>query len=326
MTDSAATTPSAPAASRGRRDDIILPFRLEDADVRGRLVRMGSAIDTILSAHDYPEEVATLLGEALTLAAVMAGSFKFEGRYTLQTSGDGPVTLMIADFSTNGDMRGYAVYDAEALAAVADSGTATVPRLLGNGLLAFTVDQGADMETYQGVVRLEGGTLADCAHEYLRQSEQLSAAIRLDVAPTDNGWRAGAIMLEQLAGTPEEARSEDDVEDNWRRAVAMMSSAKASEILDPELAGGSLLYRLFNEDGVRVYDSSEVHAKCRCSRARMIIVLASFNPDELIDMVIDGKISSTCQFCNAEYAFTPAELAALANNSDDANDRGDGGA
>jgi len=313
MTDS----PTAHAASQGRSDDIILPFRIENADVRGRLVRLGPAIDTILSAHDYPEEVAVLLGEALSLAAVMAGTFKFEGRYTLQTSGDGPILMMIADFSTSGALRGYARYDDEALAAASDKSAAVVPRLLGNGLLAFTVDQGADMESYQGVVRLEGATLADCAHAYLRQSEQLGAAVRLQVARTDTGWRAGAIMLEQLAGTPEDGRSAEDVEDNWRRAVALLSSVENDELLDNELAGGSLLYRLFNEDGVRVFDATDLEAKCRCSRERMVNVLASFNPDELTDMIIDDKISSTCQFCNAEYIFTPAEIAEIAAQSAD---------
>ena len=310
------------AASQGQSDDIILPFRLEDADVRGRLVRLGPALESILSAHDYPAEVATLLGEALTLAAVMAGTFKFEGRYTLQTSSDGPVSLMIADFSTNGDMRGYAVYDSEALTTADDgkANSAAVPRLLGNGLLAFTVDQGADMESYQGVVRLEGATLADCAHEYLRQSAQLEAAVRLDVGQTENGWRASAIMLEQLAGAPQEGRSVDDAEDIWRRAVALLSSAKVPEMLDIDLAGGSLLYRLFNEDGVRVFESAALQAKCRCSRARMINVLTSFDPAELAEMIVDSRITSSCQFCNAEYVFTPSELAELGAEKLDVSD------
>jgi len=317
MTVETSPTASAHAASQGQSDNIILPFRLENADVRGRVVRLGPALEAILSAHEYPDAVATLLGEALTLAAVMAGSFKFDGRYTLQTSGDGPITLMIADFSTNGDMRGYAVYDAAALAAAAADGpSAVVPRLLGNGLLAFTVDQGADMETYQGVVRLEGATLAECAHDYLRQSEQLGAAIRLDVDKTDHGWRAGAIMLEQLAGGPQDGRSDEDAEEIWHRAVTLLSSVKVSEMLDVDLAGGSLLYRLFNEDGVRVFEPSALRAQCRCSRERMVNVLTSFDPAELQDMIIDGEISSTCQFCNAVYVFGTAELASLRENRD----------
>ena len=316
MTPESEPTLSVQAESRGQSDNIILPFRLENSDVRGRVVRMGPALEAILSAHDYPDAVATLLGEALTLAAVMAGSFKFDGRYTLQTSGDGPITLMIADFSTNGDMRGYAVYDTAALAAAEDSSSAVVPRLLGNGLLAFTVDQGADMEAYQGVVRLEGATLTDCAHDYLRQSEQLGAAIRLDVGKTDQGWRAGAIMLEQLAGGPQDGRSDEEAEEIWHRAVTLLSSVKVSEILDADLSGGSLLYRLFNEDGVRVFDSSALRAQCRCSRTRLINVLTSFEPAELQDMIIDGEISSTCQFCNATYVFSAAEMASLREKLD----------
>jgi len=303
---------TAAAATQGRDDDIILPFRFENVDLRGRLARLGPSLDKILTAHDYPDAVATLLGEALTLATVIAGTFKFEGRFTLQTSSQGPVGLMIADFTTDGALRGYARFDADAVtAAEAEAAiSGPVPRLLGSGHLAFTVDQGADTETYQGVVGLEGATLADCAHEYLRQSEQLAAAVRLEVGRIDGDWRAGALMLERLAGAPADGRGEDEAEDDRRRALVLLGSAQPDEFLDADLSGGALLYRLFHEDGVRVYQPASLEARCNCSRERMISVLATFSAEELTDMVVDGVVTSTCQFCNAEHAFSQEDIEA----------------
>jgi molecular chaperone Hsp33 len=277
------------------------------------LLRLGPALDTVLKAHDYPDAVAKLLGEALILSATIAGTFKFDGRFVLQASTDGPVNLLIADFTTDGALRGYARYDAQAVAtAEAEMQiSAPVPRLLGAGHLAFTVDQGADMESYQGVVALEGATLADCAHEYLRQSEQLSAAVRVEAGLIDGQWRGGAIMLEQLAGAPADGRTEEDAEDDWRRALALLGSVKTEEMLEVDLAGGALLYRLFHEDGVRVYDPVMLQARCRCSRERMETVLSSFGPEDLQSMIVDGEISASCEFCNARYSFDPARLAVL---------------
>ena len=298
------------AASQGREDDLVLPFRFENADIRGRLLRLGPAIDTILKAHDYPEAVAKLLGEALILSATIAGTFKFDGRFVLQASTDGPVSLLIADYTTDGALRGYARFDAEAVAkAEADMVIqAPVPRLMGAGHLAFTVDQGQDMENYQGVVAVEGATLADCAHEYLRQSEQLSAAVRVEVGKSGDVWRGGSIMLEQLAGAPADNRTTEDAEDDWRRAMALLGSVTSDEMLDVELAGGELLFRLFHEDGVRVYEPSALEARCRCSRERMETALSSFSAEDLQSMVIDGEITATCEFCNTKHVFTPDQF------------------
>jgi molecular chaperone Hsp33 len=312
---------TAPAANMGDGDDLILPFKFDGADIRGRLARLGSALDTVLKAHDYPNAVAQLLGEALILSATIAGTFKFDGRFVLQASTDGPISLLIADFTTDGSLRGYARFDADAVAqAEKDMAiSAPVPRLMGAGHLAFTVDQGADMESYQGVVAVEGATLADCAHEYLRQSEQLAAAVRVEVGKVEGNWRGGAIMLEQLAGAPADGRSEEDAEDDWRRALALLGSVKSEEVLDADLSGGALLYRLFNEDGVRVYEPSTLQAKCRCSAERMETVLASFGKEDLQSMVVDGQITATCEFCNAVYNFDPDNLPEREEAGDEKN-------
>ena len=156
-----------PAETDPRRDDLIQPFRIDPFALRGRLVRLGPTIDRILSQHDYPEPVAAVLGEAITLAIVLAGALKYEGVFTLQTKSDGPVRLIVADVSTEGAVRGYAQYDRERLPELRP-GSPSVPELIGSGYIAFTVDQGEHTERYQGIVELAGATLAECAQHYFR--------------------------------------------------------------------------------------------------------------------------------------------------------------
>jgi molecular chaperone Hsp33 len=295
-------------------DDLVQPFQIEPFALRGRLVRLGPALDTILTQHAYPAPVATMLGEAITLAVALAGALKYEGVFTLQTKGDGPIKMMVADVTTAGAMRGYAQFDAARL----DAGPATlgpVPRLLGAGYLALTVDQGEHTERYQGIVELQGSMLAQCVHHYFRQSEQVGAALKVAVAqvPDDGGaprWRAGALMIQRL---PREAFTlERETEDDaWRRAAIFMSSSTSAELIDPALAPERLLFRLFHEDGVRAYAPHALAAKCRCSRQRVETVLRALTPDEIADMKIDGKIIVTCEFCSAVYHFDEEALDAL---------------
>src|SRR6202048_5609511 len=185
-------------------DDLIQPFRIDPFALRGRLVRLGPAIDRILSQHDYPEPVAAMLGEAITLAVVLAGALKYDGIFTLQTKGDGPIKLMVADVSTAGAVRVYAQYDAAKLDTAlsgARRALPPVPGLVGSGYIAFTVDQGEDTDRYQGIVELAGSTLAECAQHYFRQSEQIQAGIKLSAARSgaNGAWRAGGRMAQRGA-------------------------------------------------------------------------------------------------------------------------------
>jgi molecular chaperone Hsp33 len=297
-------------------DDLVQPFQIEPFALRGRLVRLGAALDRILTRHDYPPAVATLLGEAIALAVALAGALKYEGVFTLQTKGDGPIKLMVADVTTAGAIRGYAQFDRERLDAVASAGGAPVPRLLGAGYLALTVDQGEHTERYQGIVELQGGTLADCVHHYFRQSEQVEAALKVAVARQEDEagtsrWRAGALMIQRL---PREAYTlERDAEDDaWRRAAIFMGSATSAELIDPVLAPEELLFRLFHEDGVRAHLPHGLEARCRCSRQRVESVLRALTPDEIEEMKIDGRITVTCEFCSTLYEFDAGALEALA--------------
>lgn len=305
-----------PAPFDEKPDDLVQPFRIDPFALRGRLVRLGPAIDRILSQHDYPEPVAALLGEAITLAVVLAGALKYDGVFTLQTKGDGPVRLMVADVSTAGALRGYAQYDAAKLErALAGAGTAAapVPRLVGSGYIAFTVDQGEETDRYQAIVELAGATLAECAQHYFRQSEQVQAGIKLSVgrAGADGSWRAGGLMLERVP--PEGGRTlvADDVADAWRRAMVLMSLATQEELVDPDLAPHGLLYRLFHEDGVRVYRTHPLEARCRCSRERVEGILRVFPQSDLDEMKQDAVTTVTCEFCNARYTFDATDLARL---------------
>ncbi|MGH6929726.1 MAG: Hsp33 family molecular chaperone HslO [Dongiaceae bacterium] len=292
-------------------DDLIQPFKIEGQAVRGRLVRLGPLIDTVLDRHQYPPVVAELLGEMVALAAALAGALKYDGVFTLQIKGDGPIHLMVADVTSDGDVRGYAQFDADRVASVVrtgNGGSLSVPKLLGAGYLAFTVDQGSHTERYQGIVELTGATLADCIHHYFQQSEQLDAAVKVTAGRAPGGWRAGALMLQRL---PPSAGAADDVEDGWRRTLAFMASSTPEELLDAQLAPNDLLYRLFHEDGVRVFATADLRAGCRCSRERVERVLRSLPDDDLETFKVDGLISVTCEFCSASYDFTDGEVAAL---------------
>ncbi len=304
-------------------DDLVQPFQIDNSGLRGRLVRLGPVLDEILTRHAYPEPVALMLGEAIALAAALAGALKYEGVFTLQTKGDGPIRLLVADVTSAGAVRGYAQYDeeklAKALAAAPGGATGigdSVPRLLGAGHLAFTVDQGEHTDRYQGIVELQGATLAECAHHYFRQSEQVEAGLKVAVArlPESDGtahWRGGSLMIQRLP--PEgDAGKRDAAEDGWRRAVILMSSSTSRELVDPDLAPEALLFRLFHEDGVRAYRRHDLVARCRCSRERVETVLRMMPADELATMQIDGHILVTCQFCSAVYDFDQGEVAALA--------------
>lgn len=297
------------------QDDLSLPFQIEQCDTRGRLVRLGPAIDRILARHAYPEPVAHLLAEALVLVATMATSLKFDGIFSLQAKGDGPVSTLVADCRTPGHLRGYASFDAERLEGLelGPGGTASlVPLLLGKGYLAFTIDpQNEDMERYQGIVDLAGNSLADAAHAYFAQSDQLNAKVVLSAAHRKGSdlrrhWRAGGILLQQLPLQPGGLATEER-DFAWEKVTALLGTTKPDELTDPGLSQNDLLFRLFHEDGVRVFDLQPLEDHCTCSADKVRGILSTFSAEEVADMATeDGRITVTCQFCSAAYDF-PAE-------------------
>ena len=311
-------------AGPGRaRDDIILPFQVEPYALRGRFVTLGGAAETIIAQHGYPEPVERLLAEMLALAPCLAGALKYEGVFTLQVSGNGPVRTLMADVTSGGALRGYAGFDSDAVAAVtAEHGPdAPLQRLTSGGYIAFTVDQGQHSERYQGIVELSGATLAECTHAYFRNSEQLETVITLAAGRSpDATWRSSAMMIQRLAfaggeGIPA-GIGEDDYDEGWRTAAILMSSCKPIELLDPALAPEALIYRLFHETGVRSYPDQPLKAQCRCTPGKVERVLRSLSDAELDDMKVDGAISVICEFCKTERLYDDQALAALRLTSD----------
>src|SRR6476619_5001802 len=305
-------------------DDAVLPFEVDALDLRGRLTRLGPALDEVLAKHDYPAPVGKLLGEAIVLTTLLGSSLKFEGRFILQTQTDGPVSFMIVDFQAPDRLRAYARFDAKRLKEGQDSGA-----LLGRGHLAMTIDQGPDMSRYQGLVALEGGSLEDAAHEYFLRSEQIPTRVRLAVGEEWRGgdgprhrWRAGGMLLQFLPKAPERARQADlhpgdapegsvthtVAEDHaWIEGQSLISTVEDVELIDPDLSGERLLYRLFHQRGVRVFAPLPLRAQCSCSRDAVSSMLASFAPKDRAEMVKDRKVVVTCEFCSSVYDFTPEE-------------------
>ncbi len=293
-------------------DDLAAAFQIEGWPVRGRIVRLGQTIDAILSAHAYPEPVAALLGEACALAALVGSSLKFEGRLIVQAQGDGPVRYVVADYDTQGHMRGYCRFDEEAVEAASQGFARPGARsLLGEGVFVMTLDRGPDFERTQGITPIEGESLSLAAEHYFQQSEQIPTKVRLAVGSVVTeagvGWRAGGALIQLIAG--DDARG--STEEAWDRSRALFQTLADDELLDPTITPETLLFRLFHEDGVRLEDARALVAQCRCSRERIAGVLTSFQPEERAEMVeADGKIRVTCEYCATVYELAPEEITA----------------
>ena len=323
------TNPLGPAG-----DDSVRPFVVESLDVRGRAIQMGPALDAILARHDYPAPVSKLLAEAIVLAVLLGSSLKMNGRFTLQTETDGPVDMLVVDYRTTGAIRAYARFDRERVAEAESEGAAAPGALLGKGTLAMTIDQGPNTSRYQGVVPLEGESLEEVAHTYFRQSEQIPTRVRLAVAEMHaregnairHSWRAGGLLVQFLPDAPERMRQPDlpggdapegadedeptafDEDDSWVEARALAATVQDDELTDPALPVENLLFRLFNERGVRVFSAAGVHDQCSCSREKVTGVLANFTAEEISESTEAGAISVTCEFCGTKYSFDPAEF------------------
>jgi len=301
-------------------DDIVTPFRVEGTDVRGQLVRLGPAIDSALSLHDYPQEISTLLGEALLLAILTGSSLKFDGRIVLQTSSDGPISMLIAEYTTDGTVRGYAKIDYDRLEPVLEkhksktgSAQPALADILGKGHLAISIDQGPDTELYQGLVALSPESLMQTALTYFAQSEQVLTSIRLSVGRHIDGtgrqtWRAGGIMAQFLPPKDAGRGTTDRSLDDWERADILLASTEDHELIDPTLSSDRLLYRLYHEDGVRTFDHKSIRFGCSCSEERLRSLLAGLDPADISDLEEDGVIKAKCEFCSREYLFDPADI------------------
>ncbi|MHA6644353.1 Hsp33 family molecular chaperone [Mesorhizobium sp. A623] len=305
-------------------DDHVVPFEVDSLDARGRAVQLGEMLDGILSRHDYPEPVARLLAEACVLAVLLGTSLKFQGKFILQTRTDGPVDMLVADFSTPHALRAYARYDADRLEALMAVGESSQQTLLGNGVLALTVDQGEHTQRYQGIVSLDGVTLEAAARTYFRQSEQIPTDLKLSVAKlvvpgAREQWRAGGMLVQFLPESTERMRLPDlpggdgdetsvHADNAWLEVQALLATVEPTELIDPTVGTERLLYRLFHEHGVRAFDGVRVADQCSCSRDKIQGILQGFSAEEIKESTRDGKIEVACEFCSTEYEFDPSEF------------------
>jgi len=278
-------------------DDLALPFAIDGKQTRGRIVRLGGVAERVVAGHGYRGDAARLAGEALTIVSLLGSALKFEGTLTLQTRGEGRARMVVADFATPGQVRSFV--------SVAEDAEPDAP-LLGEGSFALTIDPAEGQNRYQGIVELHG-SLSEAALLYFQQSEQIPTKLKIAVGQVQTGgeptWRAGGILLQRVAGEggvqPTEANDDD-----WVRFGALLDTVGADELLDPTLSGEDLLYRLFNEDTVRVFEPQPIAFQCRCSPERVANVLDSYSADELEDLKLpDGRIEAKCEFCGTVYPY-----------------------
>jgi len=291
--------------------DVVLPFILESSGIRGRVVRLSSAVEGIIGPRSYPAPLAGLLAELLALTCGLSSLLKYEGIFSIQTKSDGPASMFVADITSGGDLRGYAGFDDAAIAELLKrEDPPGFKALVGGGYLAFTVDQGSHANRYQGIVDLNGDSLADCFQHYFLQSEQVNTGTVIAADSTAAGWSSGTLILQYM---PEEGmervpQSSEEMEENWRRAMMLQATCTAGELLDPGLPLTDLLYRLFHEERVRVFEPRPVRAKCRCSKSRLEAFVKTMTPDELEPHMVEGAVEFTCEFCGRVYSFREADL------------------
>jgi len=288
----------------GEADDLVAAFQVDGHAARGRIVRMGAALEDIVSSHDHPPAVKRLVGEAVLLAALVGDSLKFDGRLIVQANGNGSVNFVVAEWNSGGAVRGFAQYSGEPV-----SDEAGVAQLLGTGSFAMTIDPGDDMERYQGVVALEGDRLSHCAERYFEQSEQTPTRIKLAVGENvqtggKSKWRGGGAILQQIAA--DDARG--DASADWDHCRALFETIADDELIDPDISAATLIYRLFHEDGARLFEPRTLTKHCPCNRERLVEILARFSEDEQAEMEKDGKIGMTCEYCNRLFEFTPDDV------------------
>ena len=321
-------------------DDTVLPFQLDRSDIRGRVARLDGTIDQILSQHDYPRGVESMVAEMALLTALIGQTIKLRWKLSLEVRGDGPLRILATDIYAPSEpggkarIRGYASYDAETFDADADPFAQ-----IGKGYFAILIDQGKGMEPYQGITPLSGGSLAACSEAYFAQSEQLPTRFALSYGHSSEpggvtGWRAGGVMLQHMPKASPHVTGEggsgeaglltaediltDDESENWTRANLLLDTVEDLELIGPSVAPTDLLLRLFHEEGPRVFDALPVQFGCTCSADRVRQSMSIYSAKDIGHMTTDeGTVTADCQFCGAHYVFDPKTLGFEAENPAD---------
>ena len=311
-------------------DDTVLPFQLDTSDIRGRIARLDGVLDEVLAQHDYPAPIEALVAEAAMLTALIGQTIKLRWKLSIQVRGDGPARLIATDYygpSVEGEpgrIRAYASYDEERLPETGDPFA-----MIGNGYFAILIDQGPDMEPYQGITPIAGGSLSTCAETYFAQSEQIPTRFALSFGRSampgeEESWRAGGVMIQHMPKASPFAKDgasgeggllvasdivDGDAGENWNRVNILLDTVEELELIGPRLAPTDLLYRLFHEERPRVFDAQPVRFGCTCSPDKVRQSLSIYSAKDIGHMTTDeGIVTADCQFCGAHYRFDPATL------------------
>ena len=314
--------------------DRVLPFQVDGLDVRGRMVHLNESVSNIIARHHYPDAVNRLLAEAIALTALLGSSLKFEGKLILQIQTKGAVNMLVVDFVAPDGVRAYVRFDETAVADMIERGETRPEQLLGEGHLVMTIDQGQFMDRYQGVVVLDGKSLEEAAHSYFMQSEQLPTKVRLaatqmmtrqEGAGPRSEWLAGGMLVQYLPSSGADIPHRDlhpgdhpdpdqqktlhvEEVDVWRECEALVATIDDHELTDPAVSAETLVYRLFHENGPRVYDPMPIEDRCSCSHERLETMLNTFSSEDLDTMIEDGVIKVTCEFCSSTYVFERSQI------------------
>tara|TARA_R100001369_G_scaffold9679_2_gene22558 strand:+ start:57 stop:1037 length:981 start_codon:yes stop_codon:yes gene_type:complete len=309
-------------------DDTVLPFQLDNSDIRGRIARLDTALGGILEQHDYPPQVEALVAEMALLTALIGQTMKLRWKLQLQVQSKGPVRMIATDYygpeadGAPARIRAYASYDAERL-----TDGAPIDQI-GEGYFAVMIDQGKGMTPYQGIAPLVAGSLSKSAEGYFAQSEQLPTRFELSFGKSTTPgaaehWRAGGVMLQHMPkASPFAAKGEgsgdilkptdllhDDEKENWHRVNVLLDTVDDLELIGPTLEPSDVLLRLFHEEQPRVFDKQRVHFGCTCSEDRVRQSLSIYSAQDIATMTTDeGRVTADCQFCGAHYDLDPLSV------------------
>lgn len=298
--------------------DNCVSFHIDNGAFRGRLIRLDTVINTILGRHQYPRQVSAVVAECTALAALLASTLKYEGLFTLQTQSNGPIPMVVVDVNSQGKIRACAKFDEQRIKHAqelrkTEGAIEPAPHFMGEGHLAFTVDQGPDTDLYQGVVDLQGKTLTDFALRYFKQSEQIETYLQLYLQAPQNetdGWKAGGIMLQKIPAEGGKAIEGEEADEAWNEAIILAKSLTDAEIFDDNLSSADLLHRLFHANQLATTQTKTYEFGCRCQRDKLLNTLHGMKPEDIDDMCVNNKITATCHFCGETYTFDKGELLA----------------
>ncbi len=316
--------------SRNLWDDAVLPFQLDRADVRGRMVRLNETLVCVLARHDYPAMIESLIAETALLTVLIGQTIKLRWKLSLQIRGTGPIRLIATDNYAPTErgkparLRAYASFDENHI----DAEGPGFPQI-GEGHFAILIDQGDGTTPYQGITPISGRSLAACAETFFAQSEQLPTRFALAYGRSwtpgaDERWRAGGIMLQHLpkaspsatsahADETDELSATDipvgDDDENWRRVNLLLSTVDELELIGPHMDPQDVLVRLFHQEVPRAFPVHPVEFGCSCSADRVRGSLSIYSASDIRHMTTDrGVVTAECQFCGAHYEFDPDTL------------------